>query len=364
MRKLRKVGYAAVIVAGIAFVALAGGCSKKGIIQEVVATVSGEEITVLELREYLGAPAGIFSFANMPVEQKKEAVDRMVAGRLVVQEGRALGLDKTPEYKETVGKNRIGVEINALFRKEASEKLKLDEKEVQAEAAKIKGENAGISDTEATGRASRAIVDRQLRKIQKDLVVTARKETGAAVDNAALDRIGKGESLPDNAVLASAGSEKILYSDVKKIIREMPMLPVQQGAQNAAMTQALVSRVLDQELILRAMREYAKMQKVDGSEWHKSSQRNMERSVIANMVFDNVTGNLPRVTDEEVSADYAKRVEMMGDKKKEAPPLESVKEQLREVLQSQKRRGMFEEHVGELRKKGKVTVNDGVLPKV
>ncbi|MBS1245270.1 MAG: hypothetical protein H6R41_1807, partial [Deltaproteobacteria bacterium] len=242
-----------IVAAGIACAALAGGCSKKDFNREAVAAVNGEEITVLDLREYLGAPTGIFGFTDVPVEQKKKAVDQLIAGRLVVQAGRALGLDNTQEYKETIRKNEIGVRVDALIRKEAGQKLKLDEKEIKAEAAKIKAENAGLSDAEASGRASKAIVGRQLRKIQKDLVVTARKETGAAVDNAVLDRIAKGEPVPDDGVLASAGDEKILYGEVKKAIAEMPMLPIRQNQRNPEVTRALISRVLEQELVLRSL---------------------------------------------------------------------------------------------------------------
>lgn len=349
---------------GIACIALAGGCSSKDFNREVVATVNDEKITVLELREYLGAPTGVFAFTSMAPEQKKNAVDQLIAGRLVVQEGRSMGLDNTPEYREAVRNNQVGVRINALLRKEAGEKLKLDEKEIQAEAAKIKGENAGLSDTDATDRAARAIIDRQIRKIQKDLVVTARKETGAAVDNAVLDRIGKGENLPDNAVLASAGSEKILYGDVKKTMRQMPELPMRRGTESLEVVRALIDKILDQELVLRAMTEYSRKRGVDGSEWLRTSQLNMERAVIANLLFDKFSEKDPEVTDVEVATDYEKRVQMMGEDKAKAPPLEAVKEQLREILKNQKLRGAFEEHIGELRKKGKVTIKDDVLGKV
>ena len=360
----RKTMCAVLVAAGIACAALAGGCSKKDFNREAVAAVNGEEITVLDLREYLGAPTGIFGFTDVPVEQKKKAVDQLIAGRLVVQAGRALGLDNTQEYKETIRKNEIGVRVDALIRKEAGQKLKLDEKEIKAEAAKIKAENAGLSDAEASGRASKAIVGRQLRKIQKDLVVTARKETGAAVDNAVLDRIAKGEPVPDDAVLASAGDEKILYGEVKKAIAEMPMLPVRQSQRSPEVTRALVMRVLEQELILRSLKAYSKKQGVDGSEEHRTAQRNMERAVIANMLFDNVAGTSTVVSDEEVAADYAKRVQMMQGDKAKAPPIDAVKEQLREILKNQKRRAAFEEYIETLRKKGKVTVNENVLPKV
>jgi hypothetical protein len=353
-----------IVAAGIACSALAGGCSKKDVNQEVVAEVNGEAIRVLELREYLGVPAGVFALPSLPVEQKKRAVDQIVAGRLLVQEGRTLGLDNTPEYKGTVQRNETGVRINALFRKEASEKLKLDDKEVKAEAAKIKKENAGVSEADATDRASKVIIDRQVRTIQKDLVATAKKETGAAVDNAVMEKIGKGVTLPDNAVLASAGDEKILYGEVKKIIKEMPMLPVQPGQQSLQMTVALITRILDQELTLRALTAYSRKRGVDGSEWYRTARLNMERVVIANMVYDKVSLKEPRVTDEEVAADYAQRAKMMEGEKQKAPPLAAVKEQLRELLKNEKRRGAFEAYIGDLRKKAKVTVNDAVLTKI
>jgi len=360
----RKTLYAVVAAAGIACAALAGGCSKKDFNREVVATVNGDDISVLELRELLGAPTGIFAFPDVPVEQKKRAVDQLVAGRLVVQAALAMGLADTEEYKGTIRKNEIGVQVDALVRKEAREKLKLDEKEIKAEADKIKGENAGLSDAEAAGRASKAIVGRQLRKIQKDLVVAARQETGAAVDNAVLERIEKGESLPDDAVIASAGDEKILYGDVKKIIAEMPMLPIRPDQRTPEVTRALVGRILDQELVLRSLKAYSKKQGVGGTEEYKTARRNMESAVVANMLFDNVTGNLPAVSDQEVAADYARRVQMMQGDKAKAPPIDSVREQLREVLKNQKRRTAFEEYIEGLRKKGKVTVHEDLLPKV
>jgi hypothetical protein len=362
---LRKSGYAAALAAGIISVALACGCGKKDFNKEVVATVNDDKITVLELREYLGAPFGIFTFTTMPAEQKTKAVEQMVAGLLLVQEGRAMGLDNTPEYKESVQKGQVAVRINALIQKEASEKLKFDEKEVQAEASKIKGENAGLPETEAAGRAAMTLVDRQIRKIRKDLVMTARKETNAAIDNAALERISKGESVPDNAVLASVGSEKILYADVKKVIREMKSLPIRQGGENIEAAIGLITNILENDLTLRAMTEYSKKRGVDGSEWHRTSQRNLERTVISNMTFERFIANTAaEVTDEEVAADYDRRVQMMAGDKAKAPALGTVKEQLREVLKNQKRRGAFEQHIGELRKKGKVTVKDDVLPKV
>jgi hypothetical protein len=355
---------AVLLAAGIAGLAFAAGCAKKDVNQEVVATVNGENLKVVDVREYFGVPGGIFALTVVPVEQKKKAVDQMVAGRLLVQEGRALGVDNTDEFRETVKRNEVGVRINALFRKVASAKLKLDEKDIQAEAAKIRKESPDVSEADATGRAMKILIDRQIRQIQKELVETAKKETHAAVDNAAVARIGKGLNVPDNAVLASAGDEKILYADVKKTIREMPNLPVLRGSENLEQAEALINNILSQELTLRALIAYSRTQGIDGSEWYRTAQRNMERTVIANMTYERVSLKDPPVTDNEVAEDYARRVKMMGNGPQKPPPLSAVKEQLRGVLKSAKRREAFEEHIDGLRKKGKVTVNDDVLPKV
>jgi len=360
----QRAGFAVLVAAAVAAAALAGGCAKKDVNQEVVASVNGEEIRVVELREYFGVPGGVFALTVVPEGQKKNAVEQMVAGRLLVQEGRALGLDNTDEYRDTVKRNELGVRINALFRKVASGQLALDDNVVRTEATRIRKENEGMSEADATGRASKLVIDRQIRQIQKDLVVTAKKETGAAIDNAAVGRIGKGLAVPDNAVLASAGDEKILYGDVKKIIREMPQLPILQGMQTPEQSALLIENVLNQELTLRALIAYSKKLGIDGSEWYRTAQKNMERTVIANMTFDRVSLKDVPVTDEEVAADYKRRVQMMGTGGQKPPPLSAVKEQLREALQNQKRRTAFEEHIEGLRKKAKVTVNDGVLPKV
>ena len=364
MGRLRGRCLAILVAAGIAGGAFAGGCARKDVNQEVVATVNGDDLKVVELREYFGVPGGVFALPGIPVDQKKKAVEQMIAGRLLVQEGRALGVDNTDEYRETVKRNEVGVRINALFRKVASGKLKLDDKDVQAEAAKIRKANADISEADAVARASKMLIDRQIREIQKELVATAKKETGAAIDNAVVEKIGKGFRLQDNAVLASAGDEKILYGDVKKVIRDMPNLPILQGEQTPEQSAALIANILNQELTVRALVAYSRMQGIDGSEWYRTAQRNMERTVIANLTFDRISLKDPPVSDKEIADDYARRVKTMPGGGQKPPPFSAVKEQLRGVLKNAKRREAFEEYIEGLRKKAKVTVNDAVLPMV
>ena len=170
------------LAAGIAGGMFVAGCSSKDVRQEAVATVNGDEIKGTELREFLGVPAGVFAVVDIPVERKKEALDQLVAVRLLAQEGRSRGIDNTSEYKEILQRNDQLVRIKALVRKEIEAKLKVTNEEIKAEIAKVKEANKGISDADAAMRAVKSVSGSRIRKIQEDLIAAAKKETLAAVD--------------------------------------------------------------------------------------------------------------------------------------------------------------------------------------
>jgi hypothetical protein len=350
---------AILLAAGIAGGVLTAGCSKTDARKETVATVNGEDIRVVELREMLGAPGGAFAVTYVPVDKKKEALDRLVAGRLLAQDARSRGLDNTPEFREIARQNEPGVRINALFRKEIDAKMKVEDKAVKAEADKIKGANKDISDADASARATKAVADVQLRKIQEDLVATAKKETGATIDQRALDRIAKGERVPDNAVLATAGDDKILYGDLKRIIQATGGAP---GQMDLEKNPAVLGNVLNREVTMRAVAAYARKQGIDGTEWFKTAKVEMERSVLANMVVDRVVAKDVSVTDKEIEAAYAEHSQMLVRNGKKVP-LAEVKEQLRAYIQNEKRRKAFEEYLAGQKGKAKIAVNDAVLAK-
>src|SRR5512132_2331919 len=121
------------LAAGIAGGMFVAGCASKDVRQETVATVNGDEIKGIELREFLGVPAGVFAVVDIPVEKKKEALDQLVEVRLLAQEGRSRGIDNTLQYKEVLLRNDQLVRIKALVRKEIEGKLKVTDKEVKAE---------------------------------------------------------------------------------------------------------------------------------------------------------------------------------------------------------------------------------------
>ena len=363
MNRLQRKFLIHLLAAGIAGGMFVAGCASKDVRQEAVATVNGDEIKGSELREFLGVPAGVFAVVDIPVEKKKEALDQLVAVRLLAQEGRLRGLDNTMQFKEILQRNDQLVRIKALARKEIEAKLKVTADEMKAEIAKVKEANKGIADADAAMRAVKSISDSRIRKIQEDLIAAAKKETAAAVDPEAVARIGKEENVPDNVVLASIGDEKILYGDVKKILRGLSPEGGPHGQPDLSKNPVLVGNIIERELTMRSLAAYAKKQGVDGSEGYKAMRQEMERYVLRGMVLDNVAAKNVEVTDKEIEAAYAEHsATMVRDGKK--VPLAMVKEQIRAALLSEKGKKAVDAYLVELRKKAKITVNDAVLPKV
>ena len=363
MNRLQKKSLMLLLVAGIAGGIFIAGCASKDVRQEAVATVNGDPIKGAELREFLGVPAGVFAVVDIPVEKKKEALDQLVAVRLLAQEGRSRGIDNTSQYKEILQRNDQLVRIKALVRKEVEAKLKVTDKEIKAEIAKVKEANKGISDADAAMRAVKSVSGSQVQKIQEDLIAAAKKETAAAVDNQAMARIGKEGNVPDNVVLASAGDEKITYGDVKKVLRGLSPGGTPPGQPDLSKNPVLVGNILERELTMRALSAYAKKQGVDGSEGYKTMRQEMERFVLRSLVADDIAAKNVEVTDKEIEAAYAEHsATMVRDGKK--VPLAMVKEQIRAALRNQKGAKAVEAYLDELKKKAKITVNDAVLPKV
>ena len=363
MNRLQRKFLTLLLAAGIAGGMFVAGCSSKDVRQEAVATVNGDAIKGTELREFLGVPAGVFAVVDVPVEKKKEALDQLVAVRLLAQEGRSRGIDNTAQYKEILQRNDQLVRIKVLVRKEIEGKLKVTDKEIKAEIAKVKEANKGISDGDAAARAVKSVSESQIRKIQEDLIAAAKKETAAEVDPKAVARIGKEENVPDNVVLASAGDEKILYGDVKKILRGLSPGGAPHGQPDLSKNPVLVGNILERELTMRALAAYAKKQGVDGSDGYKSMRQEMERFVLRSLVADNVAAGNVEVTDKEIEAAYAEHsATMVRDGKK--VPLAMVKEQIRAALRNEKGKKTIDAYIAELKKKAKITVNDAVLSKV
>jgi len=121
--------------------------------------------------------------------------------------------------------NEPGARISALFRKEIEAKVRLDDdKDVKAEVARLEQAKNAATDVDALAKAKKKVAENRIRKLQEELIAAARKEAGATVDEAMIDRIGRGtRSGQRRPGLRRDG--KVLYGDVKKMLRECRNAP-------------------------------------------------------------------------------------------------------------------------------------------
>lgn len=349
--------------AAILAIAVAMGCGSaaKDVRNDPVATVNGEEIRIGELREFLGSRGGVAPSTNIVAEKKKEALDRLVSGRLLAQDARSKGLDNTPEFRKILAENEKGVWINALLRKEIASRVKINESQVKDEAKKLRDADKNLSEADASAKAGQGIAEREIRKVEEELVAAAKKDYPPTVNMEAMRKIGTDAKLEDNVALATVGGDPITYGRVRRVLQGAA--PGPHGAEGLMKNPIAVQRVVDREAMGQALQNHAKKQGLEGSEWFKSTRAEMERAVLINLLVDKVAAKDVAVTDKEIEAAYTEHGEMfMKDGKK--IPLARVKGQLRSYLENAKRSKALEEYVETLKKKAKITINEGVLPKV
>ncbi len=335
-------------------------CSNPDAGGETIASVDGDVIKVQELREFLGVPGQGAQASGVPVEQKRLALDRLVAGRLLEREARAKGLDNTDEFRDGTKRNGDTVLISALFRREAS-KIKISKGDIEDEAKKLKAADKALSQDNATLQAGRIVTESKLRKIEEDLVATARKETPPTINQAELDKLAKGGKLSDAAVLATVGDAKLTYGDVKTLLGTLSA--GQHGGKDLSTNAVVVARMVEREAVGKALVAHARKQGIPGSDWEKAARKNMERSILIEMVAAREVAKGAAVSDKEVADAYAQHSQMFVRNGKKVP-LSEVKEQIRTFLQNDKRKKALETYVEDLKKKAKVTVNEGLMPKV
>ena len=348
----RAVGLLAVILAAGAI-----GCSSPPPKNETVARVNGDPIKVVELREFLGVYGGMTAAAGVSSERKKEALDRLIAGRLLAQEARARGLDNTDEFRKAVRESEQTALVTALLRKKIASAGKIPLEEIEAERKKMQAADNTASDNNALLRAQRALAEAKMRKIQEELIAEAEKEFPSRIHEETVDRIGKGEPLPDDAVLATAAGDNVTYGMVKSRLQRIAGA---HGGSDIARSPAVIRRVLKREVAGRSLVAYAKREKIGESDWMKDVREDIERSVLLDLLAGRVLGEESGVTDKEIEDFYRERPEMFVQQGKKLP-LKAVREQLRGFLRSEKRKNIMLSLVEELRKKAEITVDKKVL---
>ena len=337
------------------------GSAAAGVRDETVASVNGGGISVRDLREGLGLWGGGVPASWFPVEKKKEALDRLIDGRLLEQSARAKGLDNTGEFRDLMTRNEQGMAVNALLRQEAASKVSVTKEEVKQEAGKLMGKDKNLSGTEARARASAAIWEKNLRKVQEELVATAWKDASATIDEEAIGRIGKAGPLEDNTVLGTAGGEAVRYGEVKNVLERLP--GGKHGGGDLSNNPVAVRNLVNRELTGKSLLAYARKQGVVDSEWSGIVRREAEQAVLVDLLTENVIMKKVSVTDKEIKDAYAKHSRMLVRDGKPIP-LSEVREQILGIVLADKRKAAMVIYVGQLRKKAKIRTYEKLLPNV
>ena len=343
-------------IAAIAFSVSA--CSKQQPKNETVAEVNGDAIRVAELREFLGMYGGVTPVAGVTAEQKRQALDRLIAGRLLAQDARAQELDNTDEFRNAREKSgQIGL-ITALLRKEIDSKAKVSREEVQAEAKKIMAADNTLTDNTANIQAGRSISRAKIRKVQEELIDAAKREFPPTIHQEMVDKIVGGGTVPDNAVLATAAGDNITYGDVREDLERST--GGMHGGQSIARNPVAINRILTREATGKSLGAYAKKQGIEGSDWHKITREDVDRTILIDLLAAKIKGEEAPVGDDEVDAYYKAHSEMFVQHGKKVP-FGMVKEQLRGFLRGEKRKSAMNDYIEELKKKATIKVNEKVL---
>jgi hypothetical protein len=337
------------------------GSAAAGVNEEAVAFVNGEKIRGLELRESMGLWGGAISASGITPEKKKEALERLIDGRLIEQAARSKKLDNTADFSKRVKEREEGLLIPVLFRMEIASKLKIDQEEIRAESARLRKDDKGLAKDKATGAATRTVWQREIRKLEQELVAAARDEASVKIDEEMIARIGKGEKIEDNAVLGTAATAAISFGEVKGLLRQMS--GGMHGGQDLGANPQAIRSMVDRELTGRALLPCARNRKVEDTEWMKTARRELERSILVDLFTEKEILKAVKVTEEEIGDTYAKHSGMLVRDGKKIP-LSEVKEDIRRIVLKENRNKAMKVYLDKQRKKSKIKINDKLLQKV
>ena len=245
-----------------------------------------------------------------------------------------------------------------LLRKEIDSKAKVSREEIQAEAKKIMAADNTLTDNVANVQAGRSVSRAKIRKVQEELIAAAKKEFPATIHQEIVDKIVGGETVPDNAVLATAAGDNVTYGDVRADLQQS--IPGGHDGKSLARNPVAINRILTREATGRSLAAYAKKQGIEKSDWYKVTREDIERTILIDMLAAKITGDESPVDDAEVGAYYNEHPEMFVQNGKKVP-LAMIKERLRGFLRSEKRKSAINDYIEALKKKATIKVNEKVL---
>lgn len=149
----------------------------------VLATVDGENITDVDL---LGARAS--ELKNIPDDAKRKLIDNAIAGKLLIKEAKASGIEKDQEYKRAVELAKDTIAVNA-WEKKQFDAIKIDDSKAKDFYEKNK---AKLFTVEPQTRAKHILVQNQ--KEAEEIIKTLKPLKGKDLD-AKFSELAKSKSI-------------------------------------------------------------------------------------------------------------------------------------------------------------------------
>ncbi len=341
---------------------LLAGCGSKGVVDETVATVNGNKITVLEVREAIGIPGGVVAASMFDIDQKKKVIDQIADARLLAQEARTLGYDNSSEFKEAVRGAESGLIVKGLFRKELAGMSKKIDGEIEAGTKELMAKDKSLKPGDARNRAGQTVFEGKLAQIQTEITAAARKAFPAKVDQATIARIAKGEAVPDDAIIGEAGSEKMTYAQAKGLV-EKATRGTQHTGKDFMKDEKVLASVVNQDLSNRSLLAYAQKQGTGKSPSFELDRSLLENAVLIGLLAEKVIFKGVTVSDKEIENTYTEHKEMFA-KEGKVTPLAEVRGQISEFLLNGKKQKAIEAFLAPLKAKAKVTVTESLVSKI
>jgi parvulin-like peptidyl-prolyl isomerase len=106
---------------------------------DTLATVDGMPVTTFEADNYVAQSQPGAKYANLPAEQKKMVIDRLIERALFIEQAKKEGIDKDPEYLKLLNRDKNELMVQTWIKKQFNNTV-ISDSEAKSYYDKHKGE--------------------------------------------------------------------------------------------------------------------------------------------------------------------------------------------------------------------------------
>ncbi len=273
---------------------------------KTVASVGGEKITVRDVRELFGVRSAAHRVFGVEREKKREAVERLIAGKLLAAESRNRGYDESGDFQKLYDEGEKDIYIAALFKEKVDKAVMVKDGQIQAEAQKIMKENEKLSQQQAVEKATEKLYNDTFREGDNGLVQSVKGSIKTELHSDEIDRIVGGVDVGDDRVVAEVEGIPVSYGDIKKELSTLP----RHGGENLERDPRAISAIVERISVRIGLYDFAKKEEVDKGDTFNKVKGNFESSILIDLMIDNEIRKKINVGDEEVKKTYDEHPEM------------------------------------------------------